>query len=177
MILRRVIEHVKAQNWTAVALDFVIVVMGVFIGLQVQEWAVAREQAAQHQRYYERLHADFSSISERIDSHLATFGDILAGAEYILEAVRAPQPVIDEPQLKAALSILTEQRIPPGRSATYVEMVSASQLSNIRNDALRDKLAEYDRMTEINLEVFRATQMNNSSQTPIVYRHFKIALL
>jgi hypothetical protein len=33
MILSRVIEHVKHQNWTAVALDFVIVVMGVFIGL------------------------------------------------------------------------------------------------------------------------------------------------
>ena len=30
MLLRRVIEHVKAQNWTAVALDFVIVVVGVF---------------------------------------------------------------------------------------------------------------------------------------------------
>lgn len=38
MILRRVIEHVKAQNWTAVALDFVIVVVGVFIGIQVSNW-------------------------------------------------------------------------------------------------------------------------------------------
>lgn len=32
MLLRRVIEHVRAQNWTAVGLDFVIVVVGVFIG-------------------------------------------------------------------------------------------------------------------------------------------------
>ena len=29
MLLRRITEHVKAQNWTAVALDFVIVVVGV----------------------------------------------------------------------------------------------------------------------------------------------------
>jgi len=42
MILRRVIEHVKTQNWTAVAIDFVIVVAGVFVGLQVQEWNAAR---------------------------------------------------------------------------------------------------------------------------------------
>jgi len=27
MLLRRVIEHVNAQNWTAVVLDFVIVVL------------------------------------------------------------------------------------------------------------------------------------------------------
>ena len=38
MLLGRVIAHVKAQNWTAVALDFLIVVMGVFIGLQVSNW-------------------------------------------------------------------------------------------------------------------------------------------
>ena len=38
MLLRRVIEHVKAQNWTAIALDFFIVVLGVFIGIQVSNW-------------------------------------------------------------------------------------------------------------------------------------------
>ena len=42
MILRRVIEHVKAQNWLAVFLDFVIVVIGVFIGMQVSNWNNAR---------------------------------------------------------------------------------------------------------------------------------------
>lgn len=31
MILRRVMEHVRTQNWTAIAPDFVIVVVGVFI--------------------------------------------------------------------------------------------------------------------------------------------------
>ena len=43
MILRRVIEHVKAQNWFAVGIDFVIVVMGVFIGMQVQGWSKQRD--------------------------------------------------------------------------------------------------------------------------------------
>lgn len=38
MLLYRVINHVRAQHWTAVLLDFVIVVVGVFIGLQVDNW-------------------------------------------------------------------------------------------------------------------------------------------
>ena len=38
MILRRFIRHVQDQNWFAVALDFVIVVFGVFMGFQVQQW-------------------------------------------------------------------------------------------------------------------------------------------
>ena len=42
MILRRITEHVKAQNWFAVGLDFLIVVVGVFIGIQVSNWNAAR---------------------------------------------------------------------------------------------------------------------------------------
>ena len=58
MILRRVIEHVKHQNWTAVTLDFVIVVLGVFIGLQVQDWNTARNARAAAHEYRERLATD-----------------------------------------------------------------------------------------------------------------------
>ena len=36
MLLRRITDHVKAQNWTAVALDFFIVVIGGFIRIQVR---------------------------------------------------------------------------------------------------------------------------------------------
>lgn len=42
MILRRVIAHFRKQEWAAIALDFVIVVMGVFIGIQVANWNEAR---------------------------------------------------------------------------------------------------------------------------------------
>lgn len=28
----------RAQNWTAIAIDFVIVVVGVFIGIEVSNW-------------------------------------------------------------------------------------------------------------------------------------------
>jgi hypothetical protein len=38
VLLRRITEHVKGQNWTAIVLDFVIVVVGVFIGIQVSNW-------------------------------------------------------------------------------------------------------------------------------------------
>jgi hypothetical protein len=38
MLLRRVIEHVRTQNWTAIGIDFLIVVVGVFIGIQVSNW-------------------------------------------------------------------------------------------------------------------------------------------
>ena len=33
MILRRVIEHVRKQEWTSIWIELVIVVVGVFIGI------------------------------------------------------------------------------------------------------------------------------------------------
>jgi hypothetical protein len=34
MLLRRIIEHVKKQEWTAIAIDFLIVVAGILIAFQ-----------------------------------------------------------------------------------------------------------------------------------------------
>ena len=62
MLLRRITEHVKAQNWTAVALDFLIVVMGVFIGIQVSNWNDARQESLVSQSYLGRLGSDLSSM-------------------------------------------------------------------------------------------------------------------
>ncbi len=49
MILRRVIKHVRNQEWTAVFLDFLIVVMGIFVGLQVTSWSASRAERSLQQ--------------------------------------------------------------------------------------------------------------------------------
>lgn len=38
MILRRFMKHVTDQNWFVGGLDEIVVVMGIFLGLQVQAW-------------------------------------------------------------------------------------------------------------------------------------------
>jgi len=61
VLLRRVISHFCRQEWTAIFLDFIIVVVGVFVGLQVDTWNVARRERAQEHEYLERLHADIQN--------------------------------------------------------------------------------------------------------------------
>lgn len=58
MILRRLTQHVKDQNWFAVGLDFVIVVTGVFIGLQASNWNDNRETRQRAAVFSERLTQD-----------------------------------------------------------------------------------------------------------------------
>src|SRR5512147_1965408 len=64
MIPRRVAEHAKAQNWFAVALDFFIVVIGVFIGIEVANWNQARQDRQEERRYYGQLLVDLRSDLE-----------------------------------------------------------------------------------------------------------------
>lgn len=55
MILRRVMEHVRDQNWAAVGIDFCIVVIGVFFGIQVANWNDARAEERRGSAYAGRL--------------------------------------------------------------------------------------------------------------------------
>lgn len=72
MLLRRVIEHVKAQNWFAVALDFVIVVAGVFIGIQVSNLNAARADAGAFERKLGAVRLEMSENLERFEEARAT---------------------------------------------------------------------------------------------------------
>jgi len=55
MMLRRVTEHVKAQNWFAVALDFAMVVAGILIAFQITDWAAARQDNLIYQQARARV--------------------------------------------------------------------------------------------------------------------------
>jgi len=42
MILRRIAHHLQQQQWTAVLIELAIVILGVFLGFQVTDWASER---------------------------------------------------------------------------------------------------------------------------------------
>lgn len=58
MLLRRVIDHVRKQEWTAIWIDLVIVVVGVFIGIQVSNWNDERATVRRAAVFSERLRSD-----------------------------------------------------------------------------------------------------------------------
>jgi len=38
MPIRRIVEHVRIQNWAAIVLDLIVVVVGIFLAFQVDRW-------------------------------------------------------------------------------------------------------------------------------------------
>jgi hypothetical protein len=70
MIGRRIVHHLKQQHWTGVFIELVIVILGVFIGLQVDNWNQQRQGHALEQQYLQRLHDDMKLSIETADFNI-----------------------------------------------------------------------------------------------------------
>lgn len=68
MILRRFIEHFRQQNWAAIGIDFAIVVIGVFLGMQIGNWNAERIEGQRREQIVDALVTSLSdaiSVQER----------------------------------------------------------------------------------------------------------------
>ena len=68
MILRRLTANLRAQNWTAITIEFFIVVIGVFIGTQVSNWNQLRLEKQATNRMLEQLEPELRSQLEFFDT-------------------------------------------------------------------------------------------------------------
>ncbi|MBI1393570.1 MAG: hypothetical protein GC152_12580 [Alphaproteobacteria bacterium] len=145
MILRRVIEHVRTQNWTAVALDFVIVVVGVFIGIQLGNWNDARALRDREKNYLEQLLIDLESDHATGERGIASAALVDAAAEIFLEALDgAPSAAgISDAELIRAVPFAGYAYLPQGNPTTYNEMISTGALGLMRSVELKRAFGEY----------------------------------
>jgi hypothetical protein len=84
MLLRRVMQHVRDQNWFAVGIDFVIVVVGVVIGIQVANWNEERQLAAQERSYLSQLRDELLGNHGVVDLRMRYNSEIVATGERAL---------------------------------------------------------------------------------------------
>lgn len=64
MILRRLADAIREQNWFTVLLEVLIVVVGIFIGLQVDGWSQLRQDRKDEQHYLSRLHDEILNAEQ-----------------------------------------------------------------------------------------------------------------
>ncbi|MDH3334843.1 MAG: hypothetical protein OEM30_10650, partial [Gammaproteobacteria bacterium] len=77
MLLRRIKHHVVSENWFAVFVDFVIVVVGVYVGIEVSNWNEARQEDDRAQEYLERIHADLVSDQDAAMTRREFWGRVI----------------------------------------------------------------------------------------------------
>lgn len=81
MILRRLSESLKEQNWTAIGIEFVLLVVGVYLGIQVANWNTERGTNKKSVEMTEKLIADLREESWRYQLLLEYHRDVRDAAE------------------------------------------------------------------------------------------------
>lgn len=64
MILRNLAIAIREQNWVSVGVEFTIVVAGIFVALQVNDWNQRRIDRADEQEFLSSLHDELVESSE-----------------------------------------------------------------------------------------------------------------
>ena len=136
MILRRLTKHVKDQNWFAVGLDFVIVVTGVFIGLQASNWNDDRETRQRAAVFSERLTQDLRYEAWAYEYLIAYNRDVRAGAKAAIDALSGTGHLSDEQFLVSAYRA-TQYKYMDRNRATFDELISTGDIGLIARDKLR----------------------------------------
>ena len=137
MILRRVIAHVRKQEWTAIWIDLLIVVVGVFIGIQVSNWNDDRATARRAQVFTERLRNDLREEAWGYEMQIGYNGEVADHGRRALDALVGRMPMSDEALLVAAYRA-TQYNGNIRRRSTYDELTSRGEIGLVKDNALRD---------------------------------------
>lgn len=143
MVLSRIIDHLREQNWTAIAIDFVIVVAGVFVGIQAsnlnEEWNARRLE----QEYDQRLVDDLDAIIANARSHIDYEVNKSAQVRATLRLAAAPPSEANVAALGNALAAISGRRTPSFESPTFNDLQNSGRLSLVTDPALRRDLSAY----------------------------------
>lgn len=156
MILRRLSQSLRDQNWAAIAIEFVLLVLGVFLGIQVANWNAEMIDQREAREALRRMEDDLRlSISSTKNS-----------AEFILENGRSADLVLarlrdctlPEPDRdRFAIGLYRLGKIVSARlvRTTFDELRDSGKLGLIGDAELRRTLGETVRHQESHEEIFK----------------------
>lgn len=68
MILRRITHTMSGQNWTAISIEFVLVVLGVFLGIMAANWNEERLERRETERLLDQLDTELTNYVVVLDT-------------------------------------------------------------------------------------------------------------
>jgi len=142
MILKRLRKEAAQQNWLGVAVDLVILILGVFLGIQVSNWNQDRLDRAEGKEYRRQLYLDLESNQRDLAFRMHYEGQLLRHAEAALAALE--RPVGERPGDFIISAYEASNHVPqPVRRATYDEVMSAGKANFVGDRMLRERIANY----------------------------------
>jgi hypothetical protein len=146
MRLARLAQRLRAYDWTAAVIELVIVIGGILIALQVNNWNQDRLDRARAQVYAGRIHADLQSDLANMASTRQFWHQV---ADYQAAALAHAEhgTLADGSAWKTLLAYYQASQIRPLEleDTSFTEMRDAGDLGLIADQDLRAGLSKYYR--------------------------------
>ncbi len=143
MILRRLADAIREQNWFTVVLEVLIVVVGIFIGLQVDDWNDARNDRALEQQYLASLKADFQADIEELDKAIALAKSRAQLGRLLISSINKGRIEDDPNEFIWAVYSSFLLNYPSYTRATINDLLSTGNLQLLQDSNLKAAVAEY----------------------------------
>ena len=143
VIFNRIAQGVRKQDWFTAILELLILVIGIYMGLQVDNWVSERKDRQTETLYLELLARDVTELQQQVEAQYAFEKDKVNAAAQAYELLTSEDPSAHQVELGELLTSLSGRRTLSLSSATYEQMVSSGHLQLIRDPKLRDKLVRH----------------------------------
>lgn len=144
MIVKRMTQALKRQDWAVVSIEFVLVVLGVLLAFQINEYANGREAANEREAATERLLREAEESVAYLRQAVVNQQQLVADLNFALARVQVGQwEAAEEPRMTIGLSRAKNAPplVPP--SSVYDDLVASGALGKIGNAQLRSDIAKY----------------------------------
>lgn len=145
MLVRSLPKHLKEQNWFGIFLDFLVVVLGIFIGLQVSNWnqtRLDRQDAAYHLNFlYDELLLEITAAAAEIEQRQETMRKSFRASMLLSQE---DWDVSDYEQFKESVPATFELWGPRHLPVSLRQMIDGGRLDLIRSRDTQRAILKYE---------------------------------
>jgi len=141
MLLTRIKNNILTQNWASLILEIIVLVVGIFLGFQLDNWNEDRKNTHLEKRYMERFYSDAIYNINAIGSRVSLVNNRIKSLQKVinkLESKTTEDVSIDDMGVVFCYWYISEAV--PLRTTSYDELIASNSLALISNDELREQI-------------------------------------
>lgn len=146
MILRRLTENLRLQNWTTIAIELVIVIIGVFVGNSVNDWSQQRMADRETNELLVELRPEMTRQRQSMES-ITNYLQITSRYADVAFAGWRRDPAVSDAQFVIAAYQASQAYELSANGQTWAEIFGGDQLRRIKDSAIStplQRLMTYD---------------------------------
>jgi len=143
MMLRRLARYLSHENWFAVILELVVVVVGLFLAFQLDRWYESQRTRSDLQAHLASLTEDFAENEARLAWAIDSGKQEKEAAITIRAEIRKDSPDLSVAELNQLISQVTLLPTFQAVDLAYRNLISGGMLDDLPSSELKKELAEF----------------------------------